>query len=205
MSEPSKDRRRNDTREKMLKGTLRLLVEEGYPATTTSRIAAEAGIRQSSFYRHFKSRDECIAEAIRAAGAGIADRLNARRAGFGDVRTAAAKENRERGFRLLLEQMLANPEISSAFVKLQDEDDAGGEATREVLGRIRDDFVRDLPVFGVTPIPDDAAMRAEMLMALVARAVNGIRRGDYDMDHVVAFLREQTGHMFPTPHLSEEP
>jgi AcrR family transcriptional regulator len=52
------------TRAKLVQATIECLVEEGYPALTTRRIAERAGVAQSTLMHHFGTREELILEAV---------------------------------------------------------------------------------------------------------------------------------------------
>ncbi len=192
------DGRRNDTREQLLAGALRLLVREGYEGTTTGRIAKEGGVRQSSFYSHFESRDACLVEAIRARGQELIQALAARRAAIPapPEGTRAPPEALRAGFVMGLTYLAANPDSARAWLSIREAEHAAGEAVRGVLATLRDGLVADLPRFGITDPPSDAAMRIEMVMALVAQAAAGLRSGDDAFDDTVELLTQQTLALF---------
>ena len=190
------DGRRNATRKNLLAGALRLLAAEGYEAATTGRVAASAGIQQSSFYRHFESRDACLAEAIQAAGSEFAARLAARRASVDPTCSPAPDPLHRAGFQLALQHLDENRDIARVLNSLRDADHAAGDATREVLAQLRDELIEDLPRLGIERVPDDAPMRVEMLFALVAQAAAGLRRGDYDRGAVSSFLTTQAHYLW---------
>ncbi|PJE94210.1 TetR family transcriptional regulator [Streptomyces carminius] len=54
------DRSRQAAIESILETALRLFAEEGYEATTTARIAREAGISQRSLFRYFGSKEDLV-------------------------------------------------------------------------------------------------------------------------------------------------
>ena len=56
--------RRDATRARLVQATIECLVEEGYPALTTRRIAERAGVAQSTLMHHFGTREELIVEAV---------------------------------------------------------------------------------------------------------------------------------------------
>ena len=78
------DRRRNDTRERLLAVAMRLFAEKGYNATSVSEIEGAVGLRAGSgaLYRHFPSK-----EALFVAGLeGYAARVEALRVQLRDER-----------------------------------------------------------------------------------------------------------------------
>ena len=56
-----------DPVEEILAAAGRLFLELGLPATTMSRLAAEAGLKQSSLYYYFGSKDEVVAAVVARA------------------------------------------------------------------------------------------------------------------------------------------
>lgn len=77
------DRRRTDTRERMIRAALDLYRERGMQATGFSDVVAAAGAARGAIYHHFPGgKDELAAEVVRANGeelAGLLRRLLARR------------------------------------------------------------------------------------------------------------------------------
>ncbi len=53
------------TREKIISVSLKLFSNYGFAATSVRQIAAAAGIRESSIYNHFHSKDEILIELIK--------------------------------------------------------------------------------------------------------------------------------------------
>lgn len=62
------DRRRNDTRARIIDAALRLFSEKGFVRTTIAEIEGAVGLRPGSggLYRHFTSKDELLLEGLRA-------------------------------------------------------------------------------------------------------------------------------------------
>jgi AcrR family transcriptional regulator len=67
----SREQQRARTRQAILEATVAALVEDGYAALTTRRIAERAGIAQSTLMHHFETRELLIVEAV----AGLAEQL----------------------------------------------------------------------------------------------------------------------------------
>lgn len=59
------------TREKILAVSLRLFAENGYNATSVRQIAQEVGVRESSLYNHFRSKDEILQTVLSNHGFGF--------------------------------------------------------------------------------------------------------------------------------------
>lgn len=191
------DGRRNQTRARLLDEALRLLLQDGYEQATTGRIASAAGIRQSSFYSHFPSREACLAEAVTREALTLVDRLAARRRGLRGLPLSArgSREASDAGFRVALSHLSAHPELC-ALIAMREADHAAGAAVRAALEKLRDGLVADLDVFGTAPSAD-AAMRVDLMMALTWQASIGVRAGLYPFEAAVAMLTDQTLAMFP--------
>lgn len=59
----------DDTHERILRGFAAAVAERGYAATTVSQVAARASISQSTFYEHFKGKEDAMAAALDLSGA----------------------------------------------------------------------------------------------------------------------------------------
>lgn len=62
------------TRSAIVEATVQCLVEEGYGALTTRRIAERADLAQSTLMHHFPTREELILEAVTQVALRLADR-----------------------------------------------------------------------------------------------------------------------------------
>ncbi len=60
----AREQQRQRTRAAVLAATIACLVEDGYGALTTRRIAERAGIAQSTLMHHFETRESLIVEAV---------------------------------------------------------------------------------------------------------------------------------------------
>jgi AcrR family transcriptional regulator len=56
---------KRDTREKILESARRLFNRDGYSGVSIEEIMTEAGLTHGGFYRHFSSKDELYAAAVR--------------------------------------------------------------------------------------------------------------------------------------------
>jgi AcrR family transcriptional regulator len=66
------DKRRLETRAKLLKATLSLVVEKGIEKTTMDDITETADLGRRTLYYHFDSKDECVIAAVALAYGEIA-------------------------------------------------------------------------------------------------------------------------------------
>lgn len=59
------------TKDSLLEVTARLFAESGWRGTTTRRIAEAAGVNEVTVFRHFRSKDALLGEAIRTVAAEV--------------------------------------------------------------------------------------------------------------------------------------
>ena len=69
------------TQQKVLRAAVALFLEKGYAKTTTAEIAAAAGIRQSSFFHVFPSKEALLLELVRRMFGGQFDLAEQHNAG----------------------------------------------------------------------------------------------------------------------------
>jgi AcrR family transcriptional regulator len=55
-----------DTKEQLLKATLKLISEKGYLGATTREIALEAGVTELTLFRHFGSKEKLFEELLKS-------------------------------------------------------------------------------------------------------------------------------------------
>lgn len=179
------------TRRRLLEAATRLLGSEGYAPLTASKIAREAGIAQSSFYVHFKDKDDLLRT--------LADEMTARlRRVLKDARRFALHEldrDRIRGaYRAALGGIDANREVFLLFV--QEGRQVGSplaEYFRELQEEVKRDFVEDLQRMGFA-FEDPAQRRllemaAEVMIAMAVAVGMGRLEGRYpDMEECVEML-----------------
>ena len=63
-----RERKRQETRQRISEAGLRLFAAQGYEQTTLDAIAAEAGISRRTFFHYFKSKDEILLSLQRGLG-----------------------------------------------------------------------------------------------------------------------------------------
>lgn len=68
----ARGRQRAATRQAIIDATLDCLMDDGYSALTTRRIAERAGIAQSTVMHHFETREALLVEAVIHAALGLA-------------------------------------------------------------------------------------------------------------------------------------
>ncbi|GAA0309490.1 TetR family transcriptional regulator [Streptomyces polychromogenes] len=109
------------TKEKLLEGALRTLVEQGVAKTSARNIAATAGVAQGLVFYHFGSVDELLAEACRYGAAQRVARYRDRLAALGglgellEFARAMHAEERAGGYVAVLGQLMAASQSSPAL------------------------------------------------------------------------------------------
>ncbi|MFF4369769.1 TetR/AcrR family transcriptional regulator [Streptomyces sp. NPDC001594] len=109
------------TKQKLLEGALRTLVEQGVAKTSARNIAATAGVAQGLVFYHFGSVDELLGEACRYGAAQRVARYRERLAALGSLAEllefarAMHAEERAGGYVAVLGQLLAAAQSSPAL------------------------------------------------------------------------------------------
>ncbi|SRX96256.1 TetR family transcriptional regulator [Frankia sp. EAN1pec] [Mycobacterium shimoidei] len=112
-SSPSGDRSRvgardSQTRRALIRATAELMIEEGYAAATSRRVAAKAGVRPALVHYYFPSMDDLFVATLRAGAESTLQRQLQALAGDDPLHTLW-RLNSTQGAQLLLEFMaLAN-------------------------------------------------------------------------------------------------
>jgi AcrR family transcriptional regulator len=70
---PTRAEQRAATRQSIIDATIDCLVEDGYSALTTRRVAERAGIAQSTVMHHFETREALLVEAVIQVALRLAD------------------------------------------------------------------------------------------------------------------------------------
>jgi AcrR family transcriptional regulator len=180
------------TRRRLLRAALQVLDERGEAGLSASAVSRAAGIAQSSFYVHFRGKDDLLSalgdEAV----------LHMRRA-LRDARRRSREEptdlERLRAtFRLPLESIAAHPTLFRLGLRTRHEPASPlGEATRELLAGYRRDLFDDLVMLGYGSATPAERRRVEMIadgyIALTETLASGHLEGRYpDVEEIVDIL-----------------
>ncbi|MCK2215945.1 TetR/AcrR family transcriptional regulator [Actinomadura sp. ATCC 31491] len=60
MQESRRERKKRETRQRIVRAALRLIEEQGYEQTTVAQIAAAADVDPKTFFNYFRSKDEVL-------------------------------------------------------------------------------------------------------------------------------------------------
>ncbi len=64
MKKAKPDRRTERTRQALLSAFVRMLLEEGYDAVSVERVAERANVGRSTFYMHYKSKEDILRQSM---------------------------------------------------------------------------------------------------------------------------------------------
>jgi len=179
------------TRQRLLQAALRILDEKGEAGLTASAVARAAGIAQSSFYVHFRDKDDLLGalgdEAVLRMRRMLREARRRSREEPDDVERLRAT------FRLPLERTVAHPALFRLGLRTRHDRSPLGEATREVLSGYRRDLFEDLAVLGLPTGTAAERRRVEMIadgyIALTESLIIGHLEGRYpNVEEIVDML-----------------
>jgi TetR/AcrR family transcriptional regulator, fatty acid biosynthesis regulator len=180
------------TRRRLLEAALRLLDERGEAGLSASAVSRAAGIAQSSFYVHFRDKDDLLSalgdEAV------LRMRRVLREARRRSREEPTDQERLRATFRLPLQSIAAHPALFRIGLRTRHEPASPvGEAARELLAGYRRDLVEDLTMLGHASSTPADRRRAEMVadgyIALTEALAIGHLDGRYpDIDEIVDVL-----------------
>lgn len=136
------DRRRTDTRERIVRAAVSLFADGGYSATSVADIERAVGLTPGAggLYRHFKTKDELLltaCQSYRNRVRALRERLEAQWAERSLPRRASAAARRSRAeadLNHLLESFLELLSTEAGIVRLSLEGPRLPDAVRAVLG-----------------------------------------------------------------------
>ncbi|MDD9938498.1 MAG: helix-turn-helix domain containing protein [Myxococcales bacterium] len=185
------------TRQRLLDATLELIGAEGTAAVTTGRIAAAAGLAQSSFYQHFKSLEHCI----EAAGRAVVERIRPPQPGLREraLSRFRGQDDLPRLVQLLVEELvkpyLEEPELTLLYYRHRLDPTTFGRAMAQIMDRERavltDVWWRAAERLGVGPeLYPVVALESELVNSMAAGAIQAIATGRFqNRDLVLGQLR----------------
>lgn len=170
--------------ERIVNAASRRIRRDGLDNVSVAELMNQAGLTHGGFYRHFDSRDELVAEAVDAALAHGARRVQ-----------AAARLDRGDALDAIVDGYLSRlhrdkPETGCAVAALPTDIARCGRHAREAYSRQVRAYVEILT--GLVPAPDGD--RAHLILAslvgalLLARAVEDRRLSDEILDSVARAL-----------------
>lgn len=188
------------TRQKLIDGAIALAREEGLAALTTGRIAAAAGLAQSSFYVHFPDRAACLREMGDAIGEMVVEQIRiAGEAFFGNIALTDLKTANRAFYAQVIEALMQDRELLEVFLKFRREiSSPAGVGMRSIEMKARAQVVEQMSRFGL-----DRAF-GESLSAYIDGSVGtlfGLAEGLVDgriekLDHAVDMMAKMTYPVF---------
>jgi AcrR family transcriptional regulator len=119
-------RRSKETVDALLTATVRVLMDEGYDACTTNRVAALAGVSIGSLYQYFPNKDALLIAVMERHQTQLRERLIARLATLGEADLPTAVHAMIHG---MLEAELLQPKLHRVILE---------EVPRVALRRMRE-------------------------------------------------------------------
>lgn len=188
----SRSQAKDLTRRKLIRAALAILDAEGEAMLTTVRVAKEAGIAQSSFYVHFKDKQDLL----RTIGAEGGERLRrSMREARRKAGEAPSDEERHRDtFRIPLQAIRRHPELLRILLRARhDPSSPLQEFAIQASATYRDHLVADLAELGYTADDEYGRRRlqmiAESMVTLTITMAVGHLEGRYpDLEETVDVL-----------------
>jgi AcrR family transcriptional regulator len=180
------------TRRRLIRAALTILDEEGEAGLTTVKVAKAAGIAQSSFYVHFKDKQNLL----QALGDECGERLRAAmREARRRAREAPDDAERQRDtFRIPLETICRHPEMLRILLRARHDPSSPLRAfATETAAAYRDHLAADLAALGFAADDERGRRRLDMIAegfnaATSAMAVGHIEGRYPDLEEAVDVL-----------------
>lgn len=169
--------RSRQTVEAMIEATAQVVAEEGWAATTTSRVAARAGVSVGSLYQYFESREDLLVALIQREIEAVTKRFDA---ALPELMAMDASAAVRRLLGLAFEQLEGNPRLYAELA-------ANWQATRTtvfadafeayVLDVLRVFFAARYAEFGPVDVNTLAFIVSNGAMFVIARFLSREPRG----------------------------
>ncbi|WP_051751931.1 TetR family transcriptional regulator [Streptosporangium amethystogenes] len=167
------------TRRRLIRAAFAILDEEGEAGLTTVKVSKAAGIAQSSFYVHFKDRQELL----RALGEQAGERLRGamREARHRAREVPGDKERHREAFRIPLEAICRHPALFRLGLRARhDPSSPLQEFAVETAAAYRAHLVADLASFGFPTERESDRRRLEMIADGIGALTNAMAIGHID-------------------------
>ncbi|OLT21207.1 hypothetical protein BJF79_15560 [Actinomadura sp. CNU-125] len=188
---PTRD---SKTRTALLDAATRLMLDEGYAAVTTRKVAAKAGVNQALVYYHFRTMDELFLAVFRRGAEASLQRLDDAARADDPLRALWQVSSEPQNSALTVEFIALANHRPAVRTELADYTRRFRLRQQEIIERVRDDRNADVPE-GPTP----AAVT--VLAAALARILSmdgaiGITDGH---DEVLALVEDYLLRSSPRP------
>jgi AcrR family transcriptional regulator len=168
------------TRRRLIDGALVLARTEGLTALTTGRIAAQAGLAQSSFYVHFADRASCLREMGDLVGHQILDSIRiAQKSLFSNLAKGDLQGANRAFHSAVFNALLNDPELIEVFLKLRRETSSpAGEGLHLLERSARDRVTDDMKSVGLDrAFGDDLGVFLDAVFGLIFGLTEGLLDG----------------------------
>ncbi|MFC4115003.1 TetR family transcriptional regulator [Nonomuraea zeae] len=164
------------TRRRLIRAALAILDEEGEAGLTTTKVAKAAGLAQSSFYVHFKDRQELLRVLAEEGGERLRRSMREARR---KAREAPDDLERHRDtFRIPLEAICRHPELLRIQLRARhDPSSSLRDFATETAAAYRDHHAADLAALGYTADDERDRRRLEMIADGINAATNALAMG----------------------------
>lgn len=164
------------TRRRLIRAALAILDTEGEAGLTTVRVAKEAGIAQSSFYVHFKDRQDLLKTIGEEGGERLRRSMREARR---KAREAPTDEERHRDtFRIPLQATCRHPEMLRILLRARhDASSPLQEFAISAGAAYRDHLVADLMELGYTADDEHSRRRLQMIAEGMVTLTNAMAVG----------------------------
>lgn len=152
------------TRRRLLQAILKTIHRQGHAALTTGRVAQLAGVAQPTFYVHFRSMDQALAQVAEW----VAEELGPSFAAQGSVEADSPADLLHEAVLRCTRALVQDRRVAEVFLRnRRDETSALGVRWALLTGSLRDHL--KAIVMQVRPgiSPDEAALHAELLAGVV--------------------------------------
>ena len=169
----SRQESKERTHGRLIRGTLKVLLEDGPGSLTTGRIAKAAGVAQPTFYVHFSDMDD----ALNQAASWVESRLNERlRESRKSIVLGSPLETVRSAFKQSVQGMVQEPGLTTLFLRhRRDFSSPLGRRFAEIHRKAQNGLMRDLQSMGITEaMVPDLSVHAQLLTAMTLSVVEGI-------------------------------
>ncbi|MGD8860882.1 MAG: helix-turn-helix domain-containing protein [Myxococcales bacterium] len=177
---------------RLVEATLAVIGAEGTAVLTTGRIAAEAGLAQSSFYQHFRSLDDCLEQAARH----VVERIRPAQPELTEraLRRFHGPEDLPALVELLVDALvlpyLERPGLTMLYYRYRDDPSIFGRALHRIAEKERavltELWWRAAQRMGAGPeLYPVVALEAELVNSMAAGAIQALVQGRYHSRRLV--------------------
>ena len=166
------------TRQALIDALIDVIRAQGISELNASKVAAAAGVAQSSFYFHFSGLDEAMKAAAVQIGAAI-------RATIHEQRQTIPLDDPARAVRASYEasidSLMAHPELTELMLaQRRDPGSPLGQCFGDILDDARVDLLADMKRMGLTDVMlPHMEIHAEFILAMTLWAVEGLIDGRF--------------------------